>query len=621
MAHIHFRNGYFLGLGTWEERELWKKAKFQWSPVRKAWITDSQVVAEAVQGVPWTAAAMAEITHRLTVAETSRELSYAATTMFRPPVPEGLHPRTGKPFEPFPYQCAGVEYVLQRKDTLIADQPGLGKSVVAVLAYNSDANIKRVLIVCPASLKEHWRREFNLWKTRQASVGIAETKYREKFQDGFYKNGEPRFRTVVHDEWWPNTDVVIINYEQLGKFAKQINEQVWELLVADEAHALKTEDSGRTLFILGGSRLELVEKGKKKKKRVWYRAIEASRRLFLTGTPMMNRPIELWPIAHAFDPDGLGKDKIDFGYRFCEGHFDPSRGKFGSYVFDGASNLTELGMKLRGSFMIRRLKKDVLPELPHKFRQVVILDSPEIREVVAREDELAQALRLYEDSVLYPNETEAEREARVAMQIIERASRMGFDEASDPDKPRSRELNLDYAAAVLGLEPSAVATMFEEIAVVRRELGMAKLSAVIPWIKNFLDGGEKLIAFGYHTDVLKKLQEALGEYDPILLYGGVHPNKRQGLVDHFQENERCRLSILQIDIGVGLTMTRAKDCAWVEGDWGPTKLEQNFDRICRIGQTANKLMGFHLVANGSLDCQMAQRAYEKEEDICEALDS
>ncbi len=143
---------------------------------------------------------MAQIEHRLQTADVSREMSYAGTTTFMPPVPPGIHPRTGKPFMPFPFQSAGVEYALLRKDTLLADQPGLGKTVEGVLLFNCDPTIKRVLVICPASLKEHWRREFLMWKTRDATVGIAETKYREKFQVGIAKNGNPKFKTVVHPE-------------------------------------------------------------------------------------------------------------------------------------------------------------------------------------------------------------------------------------------------------------------------------------------------------------------------------------------------------------------------------------------------------------------------------------
>ena len=647
LARIHFRNGYFHGIGTWQERDIWKQAGFKWSPVRKAWITDQQHVAESVQGVEWTPAAMAYIAERTRVLEESYDLSFANDTDFMVPVPDGIHPRTGKPFEFFPYQRAGVEYAMQRKDTLIADQPGLGKSPMGVGVFNADPKARRCLVIAPASLKEHWRREFELWKTKDVTVGIAETNVDVKEQIGVFKSGkkkgQPRYKTVdTIKEFWPDTDVVIINYDILSRFHDQIKSVAWDLLIADEAHALKTVDSGRTLFILGGKKKDKTTGWKP----VWYSAIEANRRVFLTGTPMMNRPVELWPFIKAFDPSGKARNpdpnKPDsafeqYGYRYCDGYWDMTLGgydkngrKKGDYNFSGASNQEELGEYLRSTFMIRRLKKEVLPELPDKTRQIIVLDSPEIRQAVAREDELATELRLYESMLRQVDDITSEheadrilREAEEGRMIAERAAAMGFEAATfDPDAPNTRALNMDYAKAVTGLEPPAIAILFEEMAAARRELGMAKLSAGVPWLKSFLDGGEKLVCFGYHTDVLKALQEQLAPYDPMLIYGGVPAPKRQGRVDHFQEQESCRIIFLQHDSGgVGYTLTRAKDCAFFEGDWVPTKLEQDFDRICRIGQTADKLMGFFLTANGSLDAKMAQRAWEKEGNITSVLDT
>uniref|UniRef100_A0AB74UGS4 DNA helicase n=1 Tax=Caulobacter phage BL57 TaxID=3348355 RepID=A0AB74UGS4_9VIRU len=360
---------------------------------------------------------------------------------------------------------------------------------------------------------------------------------------------------------------------------------------------------------------------------VWFNPVDAKRRVFLSGTPMMNRPLELWSIVKAFDPDGLGKDWKEYGYRYCAGWFDNMRGPQGSYDFTGSSNEEELGYRLRSTFMVRRNKREVLPELPPKFRQIVLLDSPEIREVVAREDELAEALKLYESNVLKPeNETEDERDIRLGLSILDTAYKYGFHKAvgpdGDPDKPNSRALDLDYAAAVLGLAPPAVAVLFEEIAQVRRELGMAKLPAIIPWVKDFLDAGEKLILFAYHSDVVKALAEALSDYNPAMIYGGTPVHRRQLQVDKFQEDETCRVIVCNLQAaGVGFTMTRAHDVAFAEGDWTPTLIEQAEDRACRIGQTAEKIMSFFLVANGSLDARIAQAAKEKEDNINKVMDT
>lgn len=648
MASIDYLDGYFWGLSTWEDRERFQKAGFTWSSKRRAWVTTSQGIAESVKGVTWRPRAMEHIEKTLEIAKISRHLSYQADCDFWPPISEAVR---AKGWDYKPFQRAGIDFATLpgRRDTLIADPPGLGKTIQAVGVSNAIKKIRRVLVVTPASLKENWRREWLLWCSKGLSVGIAETRYRETIQDGFYKNGKPRFKKVIHPTWWPNTDVVIINYDILERFSKEIHEQSWDLLICDECHGLKTPDSGRTIFVLGGAQMDsaskrrvrndrkkanLTEEKKAQAERreprlrdIWFNPVDAKRRVFLSGTPMMNRPIEMWSLVKAFDPDGLGKDWEQFGYRYCEGWFDAARGPFGSYDFTGASNLEELGYKLRSSFMVRRNKREVLPELPPKFRQVILLDSPEIRDVVAREDELAQALKLYESNVLKPeNETEDQRDIRLGLSILDTAYKYGFHKAvgpdGDPDRPNSRAIDLDYAAAVLGLAPPAVAVLFEEIAAVRRELGMAKLSTIIPWARTFLEGGDKLIMFGYHSDVVKKIAEELGDYNPALIYGKTPVKKRQLEVDRFQEDEDCRIISCNLQAaGVGFTMTRAHDVAFAEGDWTPTLIEQAEDRACRIGQTAEKIMSFFLVANGSLDARIAQAAKEKEDNISRTMDT
>ncbi|UTC29919.1 helicase [Bajunvirus bajun] len=632
MAHIDYSDGFFYGIGAWEDRDLFKGAGFTYSSRRKAWITQRQKDAQAVKGATWSERAIQQIEDRLRNAEISRDLSYKASTTYNPPIPQALLDM-GIDYKPF--QKAGIDYATQpgRKDTLFGDPPGLGKTIQAIGVANALRRARQILVVVPASLKVNWKREWEKWDAKGLSVGIAETQHREKIPDGLIKSGKnkgkPKFRTEVHKTWWPDTEVVIINYDILERFSTPIADRVWDILICDECHVLKTPDSGRTLFVLGDAQCDAGARRKARKKKgvKWFNAIDAKRRLFLSGTPMMNRPIELWPMVKAFDPDGLGSDYLEFGYRYCNGWFDPMRGPRGSYDFTGSSNREELGARLREMFMVRRQKKEVLPELPDKFRQVVLLDSPEIRELVAREDEIAQAMRLYESTVLAPaDETPEERDIRMGLSAMDNAFKMGFDRAvgqdGDPDRPNSRAINLPYAAAVLGLSEPMVQVMFEEIAQVRRDLGLAKLSAAIPWLKNFLEGGEKLLIFAYHSDVVLAVKEALAEYNPAVVYGGTPLKKRQPEVDRFQEDESCRVFIGNLQAaGVGFTLTRASDVCFLEADWTPTLMEQCEDRACRIGQTAFKIMVFFLMADGSLDARIAQASKEKADNIDAIMDT
>jgi SNF2 family DNA or RNA helicase len=161
-----------------------------------------------------------------------------------------------------------------------------------------------------------------------------------------------------------------------------------------------------------------------------------------------------------------------------------------------------------------------------------------------------------------------------------------------------------------------VAVLFEEMATVRRDLGIAKLSVVTPWVTDFLEGGEKLLVFAYHSVVVKALAERLDNWRPAVIWGGTPMHRRQPQVDMFQNDEGCRVFIGNIAAaGVGFTLTRAADVAFAEGDWVPSMIEQCEDRACRIGQTAEKITSYFLVANGSLDARIAQAAKAKEDNI------
>lgn len=611
---IDFINNRFVGFCTFDERQILKDAGFRWNPHKKYWTTASLKTAQSVEA-DWTQRALQHIDFLAEVAEMSTEMSWRDDTDFTPPSPPGK--------EYMGYQKAGVEYSLVRRDTLIADEPGLGKTIQAIGILNADEQVNTALFIVPASLKINWHREIDRWMTADLTWGIADATRVEWVPDGFVKSGKnkgkPKLRKVETRDYWPDTDIVIINYDVLNRFLDKISERSWDLLVCDEAHCLKSKESLRTLIILGG-----VKKPTKAERKAGVRAqryfpIEANRRVMLTGTPILSRPIELWPIIEAFDPDGLGADYELFGMRYCEGYFDASRGKNGSWVMQGSSNQDELGKLMRGRFMVRRLKKDVLPDLPPKRRVNILLDSPEIRQMVAREDELAQALALFEGIAQGMSLDQAE--AHQGRQIQDYMERLGYSAQTmsddfDPDSPKWRSLDLEYACAVSGLEEPAVAIMFEELAQIRRELGIAKLSAVVPWVREFLDGGSKLILFAYHSDVVKALAEALADYNPAVIWGGVPPAKRQVQVDKFQELDSCRVFIGNIHAaGVGLTLTKAADVAFAESDWVPAMTQQCEDRACRIGQTADRVMVYFLVANGSLDARIAQASLEKEENI------
>ena len=253
------------------------------------------------------------------------------------------------------FQKAGVVYA-RRGNTLIGDEPGLGKTIQGVGVSNDTPSIRKVLILCPASLKLNWKREWLKWDIKGLSVGVI-------------MDGKSEF---------PDTDVVILNYNAklLKNYIAAIHARTWDLLIIDEVHNLRNPKAQWTKMVFGftprpGAKDQTVVP-----------AITAGKKLYLTGTPITNRPIELWPLLSSLRPD-IFNDFVKFAFRYCgpknDGH---------GWDFKGESNLDELQELLRSTCMIRRLKTQVLKELPKKTRQIIELE--DVKGLAKKEQSLIQ---------------------------------------------------------------------------------------------------------------------------------------------------------------------------------------------------------------------------------------
>ena len=224
-----------------------------------------------------------------------------------------------------PFQQTGVDWLAEHFRAILGDEMGLGKTVQVLGLVNTCPGIRRVLIVCPATLKLNWVREIEAWCPGRSAVVVSGTSSQEI----------------------PKADFTILNYDILKHRVQDLAKQ-YDLVVADEAHNLKNTEAGRTRAFFG-------------------HLIGGNRLLFLTGTPIPNRPKELWPLLHAIDPK-TWKDRGRFEATYCGGHL----GEHGWWA-DGATNLGELNTEI-APIMLRRLKKAVLPDLPELFHQVLELE-------------------------------------------------------------------------------------------------------------------------------------------------------------------------------------------------------------------------------------------------------
>lgn len=405
-----------------------------------------------------------------------------------------------------PYQLRGVEQLAsilaKRHAALLADEPGLGKTIQVIELINR-LRVDSVLIVCPASLRLNWEKELTRWLVN----------------------------TSQHIE--------VLSYEAVA--AGKNRYPRYELAVFDEAHYLKTPSAKRTKACF---------------------AINADSKLFLTGTPVVNRPMEMYPILKAC---GLKLNKTEFGKRYCGGkliviRWKPTK-KY-AWDFSGASNTEELNAALRSTIMVRRTKREVLAELPRKIRQVVELDA---------------ALP----------ESESLRSAVNAMFN-------GFTDA---------------AANIKELRKVA----FEELAKARLETARAKLPHVLSFAGDLLEEENKLVIFAYHREIVDAIAEHFGA-DAVKLYGGMTDKQKNNAVEAFQ-NGNAKVFVGQITAaGTGLTLTAAHTMLFAELDWVPGNIIQCEDRCHRFGQT-EPVRVFHITCQGSVDSRMVKALVEKQKTI------
>jgi SWI/SNF-related matrix-associated actin-dependent regulator 1 of chromatin subfamily A len=475
------------------------------------------------------------------------------------PHPEG--------YDYFPFQKAGIDYMLRRQSSLLADDMGIGKTIEAIGVINADETIKTVLVISPATLKLNWQREMGRWLVRPVKIGIADTKVVPMPADGY--------------------NVVITNYEAVGKTNKKLSSIQWDLLIIDEAHYLKNMKTVRYQSIMG----TVVAK---KEGAICYDRIQARRKIFTTGTPIVNCPAELWPLISAVDPEKWNQKTFWYYHkRYC----NVQAGRYGT-DFKGAASqerLEELQVILRERCMIRRMKSEVLTELPPKIRQVVELEYNEndgvVKAALTHEKE-------YQDRI---NNDEG---------MIEMAAQAELAKATDNDD--------EYKTAIECMS-KANSYRFEEMARIRHETAVAKIPYAIEYLKEQLEVVPKAVVFFHHHEVGLAFQKAWS-LESVLIYGEVNLEDRQAAVDRFQSDPACKLAVVSIKAGgLGITLTAASHVYVVELPWTPGDLSQAEDRLHRISQ-ADVVNVYHLVLRESIDVKMAATIISKQKIIEAALD-
>jgi SWI/SNF-related matrix-associated actin-dependent regulator 1 of chromatin subfamily A len=401
-----------------------------------------------------------------------------------------------------PFQWAGVRYALDGRRVFLADEQGLGKTVEALAALETDGAYPAV-VVCPASLKLNWERETAKWLPHR-SVAVIHG------------------RVAVP----PTAEITILNYEIVAAHREALARLRPRALVVDESHLCKNPQAKRTQAV----------------RRLAEAIVPDGLRLALTGTPVLNHADELISQLRV-----LGRLE-DFG----------SGARF-KRQFRGQLSEERLHWHLRRRCFVRRLKSEVLPQLPAK-RQVVV-----------------------------PVPLENEREYRLAEEDVIAWLR---------EQPLDlRELNARVAAAMR-------AERLAQLTTLQRLAARGKLHAALAWIHDFLASGEPLVVFARHVEV----QMAVLERFPHALHllGSDPIAERDAAVRAFQDPDGPPLIIGATRVASqGITLTRASNVAFLELEWTPAMHDQAEDRCHRIGQR-DAVTAWYLLAADTIDETMAR---------------
>ncbi|XP_029307154.1 LOW QUALITY PROTEIN: DNA annealing helicase and endonuclease ZRANB3 [Cottoperca gobio] len=432
-----------------------------------------------------------------------------------------------------PFQRDGVEFALSKNGRcMIADEMGLGKTVQAIAVAYAYRREWPLLVVVPSSLKYPWIEELERWipELLPGDINLVENK--------------------SHTMGISSSKVTVLGYGLLTTDARPLVEalsrQRFAVVVVDESHYLKSRNAARTKILA-----PLIQ--------------SAKRAILLTGTPALGRPEELFMQIDALYPKRLGT-WTDFAKKYCNGHYR----YFGArrqWDCRGASNLQELHQRL-SEIMIRRLKAEVLSQLPPKIRQRIPFDLPK----------------------------EAAKEASASVAEWERLMKgLGSGAVATDNNPFTQ---------VMGL----VTKMYKQTAI-------AKAGAVKDYIKMMLEAPQlKFLVFAHHLTMLQACTEAAIEAKAayIRIDGSVPSSERIHLVHKFQSDPETRVAILSIQAaGQGLTFTAASHVVFAELYWNPGQIKQAEDRAHRIGQTSSVNVHY-LIAKGTFDSVMWSMLNKKE---------
>ena len=450
-----------------------------------------------------------------------------------------------------PYQKEGFKWINEITDLgfggVLADDMGLGKTL-QIIAFLLSQKKSKSIVVVPTSVIYNWMDEFEKFapSIRVGLVHGSKSKRDKVLRDFKRGLGIKIEEENLKEKSYEKYDVLLTTYGTLKNDEKAYENLSFDYCIIDEAQNIKNPAAQATLSV---------------------KNIKSRCNIALTGTPIENNLMELWSIFDFVMP----------GYLFTKDRF---RERF---ILD-ESNLSEL-KSLITPFILRRLKEDVLSELPEKLEKKYLVEMK------------GKQKQLYSFYV--------------------KAIKNQLNENKSSEKSGRDKINLfSYLTKLreICLDPSLVVPDYTG--------GSSKLTVVKEIVKDASESGKKILLFSQFTSVLKKIEEDFKKEDISYLYldGGTSAKDRVERVKKFNEDSNIKVFLISLKAGgVGLNLTSASVVIHFDPWWNPAVEDQATDRAHRFGQE-NKVEVIKLVAKDTIEEKIVLMQEDKRELIQSLMD-
>jgi SNF2 family DNA or RNA helicase len=470
---------------------------------------------------------------------------------------------------PYPFQGVGISFLHDIKQGLLADEMGLGKTPQAIGAIHrlwKEGKVRKALVVCPTSLKYQWATEI------------------EKFTDhkGIVIDGTPKQRKEQLHEFATSNEYLfaIINYELVRNDLALIKGVKVDAIAADEVHRIKNWKSKTSAAM---------------------KELDAPYKFGLTGTPMQNKPDELWNVMDWLNPTILGN------YWAFRNRYVVTGEKFGKKNVEiGYKRLGELRRRV-APFMLRRMKVDVAPELPemifNTYRVEMTPEQAKIQETIQTE-----FMDLLKELKEFSERTEGQYNDQgewVQPSHPKEGQMMGFF---------NMMLAVSDAPELLLMSESKMAQRYAEL-ITSDKPKSPKLDELEKVCQDNMEAGNtKIVIFTQFARMQQLAVERLMKIGGVeVINGSMKPAERQAALDNFKYNESINFMVCTDAANYGLNMQFANVLIHLELPWNPAVKDQRDGRVHRIGSEHSIVNIIHILTQGGIDEKVEEALYRKRE--------